>query len=199
MKRFIPILSLTLAMLVGFQVAAQENYKVSGKVTDLSGEPLPGASVVVKGSNIGTTADIDGAYALSINGSDVTLICSFVGMKSIEAKVNGRTEINFSLEDDAIALDEVVAIGYGSVRKEDITSSITSVKSDNFLQGSVNSPLQLLQGKVAGLGISKTSGDPSGDVSVMLRGISTLAASASPLIVIDGVAGASLNAISRID
>ncbi len=199
MKRILIILTMALCMLTALQAVAQASYSISGKVTDLAGEPLPGASVVVKGTNTGATTDVDGVYSLSLTNRDVTLTCSFVGMKSVEVKVNGRTEINFLLEDDAIALDEVVAIGYGSVRKEDITSSITSVKSDNFLQGSVNSPLQLLQGKVAGLGISKTSGDPSGDVSVMLRGISTLAASASPLIVIDGVAGASLNAISPED
>lgn len=199
MKQLYFMLCTALLLLGGLSVSAQKSYTVSGKVTDPSGNGIVGASVVVKGTTTGTSTGSEGVYSLTVGSPDATLVCSFIGMKTAEAKLNGATELNFMLEADAIGLEEVIAIGYGTIRKEEITSSITRVSSDDFLQGSVNNPLQLLQGKVAGLGISKTSGDPSGGLSIMLRGISTLAASSSPLIVIDGVAGGALNAISPED
>ena len=190
---------MALMLLSGMPASAQKSYGISGKVTDQTGNGIAGASVIVKGTTTGTSTGSDGSYSLNVKDGNATLVCSFIGMKSAEAAVNGRTEVNFTLEADAIGLEEVIAIGYGSIRKEEITSSITRVSSDEFLQGSVSNPLQLLQGKVAGLGISKTSGNPSGELSIMLRGISTLAASSAPLIVIDGVAGGALNAISPED
>lgn len=199
MKQLYFMLCTALLLLDGLSVSAQKSYAVSGKVTDSSGNGIVGASVIVKGTTTGTSTGSEGVYSLAVGSPDATLVCSFVGMKTAEAKINGRTELDFTLEADAIGLEEVIAIGYGTIRKEEITSSITRVSADDFLQGSVNNPLQLLQGKVAGLGISKTSGDPSGGLSIMLRGISTLAASSSPLIVIDGVAGGALNAISPED
>ena len=193
------MLCMALMLLSGMPASAQKSYGISGKVTDQTGNGIAGASVIVKGTTTGTSTGSDGSYSLNVKDGNATLVCSFIGMKSAEASVNGRTEVNFTLEADAIGLEEVIAIGYGTIRKEEITSSITRVSSDEFLQGSVSNPLQLLQGKVAGLGISKTSGNPSGELSIMLRGISTLAASSAPLIVIDGVAGGSLNAISPED
>lgn len=190
---------MALMLLYGMPASAQTSHGISGKVTDQTGNGIAGASVIVKETTTGTSTGSDGSYSLNVKDGNATLVCSFIGMKSAEAAVNGRTEVNFALEADAIGLEEVIAIGYGTIRKEEITSSITRVSSDEFLQGSVSNPLQLLQGKVAGLGISKTSGNPSGELSIMLRGISTLAASSAPLIVIDGVAGGSLNAISPED
>ena len=190
---------MALMLLYGMPASAQTSHGISGKVTDQTGNGIAGASVIVKDTTTGTSTGSDGSYSLNVKDGNATLVCSFIGMKSAEAAVNGRTEVNFALEADAIGLEEVIAIGYGTIRKEEITSSITRVSSDEFLQGSVSNPLQLLQGKVAGLGISKTSGNPSGELSIMLRGISTLAASSAPLIVIDGVAGGSLNAISPED
>ena len=199
MKQLYFMLCMALMLLSGMPASAQKSYGISGKVTDQTGNGIAGASVIVKGTTTGTSTGSDGSYSLNVKDGNATLVCSFIGMKSAEAAVNGRTEVNFTLEADAIGLEEVIAIGYGTIRKEEITSSITRVSSDEFLQGSVSNPLQLLQGKVAGLGISKTSGNPSGELSIMLRGISTLAASSAPLIVIDGVAGGSLNAISPED
>lgn len=199
MKQLYFMLCAVLMLLAGMPASAQKSYGISGKVTDQAGNGIVGASVVVKGTTTGTSTGSDGSYSLNIKDRNATLVCSFIGMKSAETGINGRTEVNFTLEVDAIGLEEVVAIGYGTIRKEEITSSITRVSSDEFLQGSVSNPLQLLQGKVAGLGISKTSGNPSGELSIMLRGISTLAASSAPLIVIDGVAGGALNAISPED
>lgn len=199
MKQLYFMLCMALMLQYGMPASAQTSHGISGKVTDQTGNGIAGASVVVKGTMTGTSTGSDGSYSLNVKDGNATLVCSFIGMKSAEAAVNGRTEVNFALEADAIGLEEVIAIGYGTIRKEEITSSITRVSSDEFLQGNVSNPLQLLQGKVAGLGISKTSGNPSGELSIMLRGISTLAASSAPLIVIDGVAGGSLNAISPED
>lgn len=169
MKQLYFMLCAVLMLLAGMPVSAQKSYGISGKVTDQAGNGIVGASVVVKGTTTGTSTGSDGSYSLNIKDRNATLVCSFIGMKSAETGINGRTEVNFTLEADAIGLEEVVAIGYGTIRKEEITSSITRVSSDEFLQGSVSNPLQLLQGKVAGLGISKTSGNPSGELSIAAR------------------------------
>lgn len=169
-----------------------------GRVIDTDGLPLPGVSVVEEGTFNGTTTSTDGAWSLAVKDGAI-LEFSCVGMKTVRQKADPSSPMNVTMQYDIIGLDEVIAIGYGSVKKEELTTAITRVKSDDFIKGGVNSPVQLLQGKVAGLGLSTTSGDPSGDVSISLRGISTLAASTSPLIVIDGIAGGSLNSISAED
>jgi len=178
----------------------RQNSSVSGKVTDTGGNELTGVSVSVKGTSIGTLTDINGNYVLKPDRNDAVLQFSYLGMKTQEIPLQGKTVMNVIMEEDNVLLGEVVAIGYGSIRKEEITSSVARIKSEDFISGIVTSPLQLLQGKVAGLGISHTSGNPvTGDVDIMLRGVSTLAASAAPLIVIDGIPGGSLNAISAED
>lgn len=101
-------------------------------MTDQTGNGIAGASVIVKETTTGTSTGSDGSYSLNVKDGNATLVCSFIGMKSAEAAVNGRTEVNFALEADAIGLEEVIAIGYGTIRKEEITSSITRVSSDEF-------------------------------------------------------------------
>jgi TonB-linked SusC/RagA family outer membrane protein len=177
---------------------AQVTITVKGKVTDDSNQPVPGATIMEKGTQNGVSTSLDGTFSITVN-KGATLECSCIGMKTQEKPSGDGGSINFHLSNDSIFLNEVVAIGYGTVRKEEITSSISRVGEKDFLQGNVSNALQLLQGKVAGLGISHTSGSPTGDISIMLRGISTLAASSSPLIVVDGIAGGSLNAIAPED
>ena len=196
--RIFRIMAALLPLLLSFSVYAQEKVRIYGTVTDEDGLPLPGAAVYVEGTASGITADLQGNYEISVPENS-TVVCSLIGMKTVERKCSGAGRLDFVMETESLSLDEVVAIGYGSVKKEEITSSIARVDSDNFLQGNVSNPIQLLQGKVAGLGISRTSGDPKGDVSISLRGISTLAASSDPLVVIDGVAGGSLNSVSPED
>ncbi|WP_149274633.1 SusC/RagA family TonB-linked outer membrane protein [Pareuzebyella sediminis] len=176
-------------------IQAQE---VSGTVSDVNG-PLPGASVVVKGTTNGTQTDFDGNYTISDVGEDAVLLFSYIGYKGQEIPVAGQTTIDITLAEDAQALEEVVVVGYGSQQKKEITTAVTSVSSEDFNQGTVNDPTQLLQGKVAGLTIVNKGGDPNTNGTVRLRGISTIGGNQEPLVVIDGVLGGSLNNVDPND
>ena len=168
----------------------QSQTKVSGKVTDSTGGPLPGVSVVVKGTTNGTITDSEGHYSLSNIPAKATLQFSFVGMKMQEIAVGNSSTINVKLEDETIGIEEVVAIGYGTQKKADVTSSVSTVKSTEFLKGNVKDAGQLIQGKVAGLTIVSPSGDPSGSSQIVLRGNTTLlGTSINPLILVDGIPG----------
>jgi len=179
-------------------VSSQQQKPVSGKVTDSSGVGLPGVSVVVKGTTTGTITDNDGRFNLANAPSGATLVFSFVGMKSQEIVYKGQANLHVSLEEETIGLDEVVAIGYGSVKKGDVTSSIASVKSENFVKGAVKDAAQLIQGKVAGLSISVPSGNPTEGAVIMLRGNSSLLGTSDPLVLVDGVPG-SLESVAPED
>ena len=170
--------------------SSQQQSKVSGKVTDSTGGSLPGVSVVIKGTANGTITDSNGNYSLSNIPAKATLQFSFVGMKSQDVIVGNNPTINVTLAEETIGIEEVVAIGYGTQRKADVTSSVATVKSTEFLKGNVKDAGQLIQGKVAGLTIVSPSGDPSGSSQIVLRGNTTLVgASISPLILIDGIPG----------
>lgn len=184
-------------------VFAQES-TVSGRVTDSeSGEPLPGVNVMIQGTTMGSVTDLDGMYETEIPAGAV-LMFSYVGYKTQLIEVGSQTQISVSLEPDVTALSEVVVVGYGTQEKKEITSSVASVKAEDFNQGNVNDPAQLIQGKVAGLSISKPGGDPNGTYEIRLRGLSTVGANTQPLVVIDGIIGGSLanvdpNDIESID
>lgn len=171
--------------------------EVTGTVSDANG-PLPGASVVVKGTTTGTQTDFDGNYTINAE-SDATLVFSYVGFKSQEMAVDGQSTVNLTLEEDAQALDEVVVVGYGSTTRKEITTAITSVNSEDFNQGVISEASQLLQGKVAGLSVYNRGGDPNTNATVRLRGISTVGGNAEPLVVIDGVLGQSLDNVDPSD
>ncbi len=179
---------------------AEQGKKVSGKVTDNSGSPLPGVSVVIKGSSIGVTTDMDGNFNLTSTPENATLIFSFVGMKSKEIAVGGRNEFNVVLEDETIGLQEVVAVGYGSVQKKELTSAISSIASKDLLQGAFNSPLQMLDGKVAGVTVSNpAAADPNRGTDIQVRGASSIDAGNGPLIIIDGMPGGDLRNVAQQD
>jgi len=163
--------------------------KVAGKVVNSSNEPLPGVTVQIKGTTTGTITDFDGKFSISNVQSGSTLVFSFVGMKPMEVVFKGQSNLNVVLEEETIGLDEVVAIGYGSVKKGSVTSSIASVKSESFVKGAVKDAAQLIQGKVAGLTISTSSGNPTEGAAIMLRGNSSLLGTSDPLVLIDGVPG----------
>lgn len=185
-------------VLSGYLVSAQER-TITGTVTAADGsEPLPGVSILVKGTQNGTQTDFDGNYSISVNDSDI-LLFSYIGFKTIEMSVGGQTTINISMEEDLARLDEVVLVGYGSLAKKAVTSSVASVAVEDFNKGNINSPQQLLQGKVSGLNIARPGGDPNGEFSIRLRGISTLGANTSPLVVIDGLVGGSLQSVDPND
>jgi TonB-dependent SusC/RagA subfamily outer membrane receptor len=164
-------------------IQAQE---VSGTVSDSSG-PLPGASVLVKGTTNGTQTDFDGNFSLSNVESNAILVISYIGYKTSEIGVNGKTTINITLTEDAEALDEVVIVGYGSTTVKDATGSVTAVKSEDFNGGVISSPEQLIQGKTAGVQISQGSGEPGAGVAIRIRGTSSVRSNNNPLFVVDGV------------
>lgn len=165
---------------------ATQAQTVSGTVSDPSG-PLPGASVLVKGTTNGTQTDFDGNYTLNNVPNDATLVFSYIGFKTFEAAVNGRSTINVTLEEDAQALDEVVIIGYGTTTVKDATGSVAAVTSEDFNGGVIASPEQLIQGKTAGVQITQTSGEPGAGIELRIRGTNSVRSNNNPLFVVDGV------------
>lgn len=159
---------------------------VTGKVTDSSGQPLPSVSVVVKGTTTGTITDFDGKYTLSNVSGDVTLVFSFVGMKSQEITVAGKSVINVMMEEETVGIEEVVAVGYGTMKKSDLTGSLSSVKAKDLTAFSTISPQQALQGRAAGVYVLPKSGAPGGEINIRIRGTNSIQGSNEPLYVIDG-------------
>lgn len=164
-----------------------QNKTVTGTVTDQDGTAVSGASVVVKGSNLGTNTDATGAFSLSVPASARTLVISFVGLGSQEVAI-GSGAINIALKPaTSNDLNEVVVVGYGSARKRDLTGSVGSVTAKEFNTGQINSPEQLLQGKVAGVQITNSSGQPGGLTIVRIRGNNSIRSGNNPLYVVDGL------------
>lgn len=173
-----------MALCAAFPAFAQ-TITVKGTVIDKEGEPLIGASVVVQGETLGTATDIDGQYTISAP-SNGTLIFSYVGYETQEIAVDGRTEINVTMAENSVLLGEVVAIGYGTVKKSDATGSVATIKPSEIEAGLATSAQDLLVGASPGVVVT-TSGNPSGGADIQIRGGASLAASNAPLIVIDGV------------
>lgn len=180
----------TVLILLGIVSASYAQQTVKGTVNDEKGESVIGASVIVKGKTMtGTVTDFDGNFTLQVEANDV-LIVSYVGYVSQEVPVAGKNNLIITLLEDTQALDEVVVIGYGTQRKGDVTSSVSSVRAEDFNKGMAQDVGQLIQGKVAGLTISLTSGDPTAGTQMLLRGRSTInGTSTNPLVIIDGVPG----------
>ncbi len=165
----------------------QQSRTVSGRVTDTSGEPLPGVTVVIKGTTSGTITDMDGTYSFKVP-ENATMVFSFVGMKTQEVEVGNQTEINVSLEFDAIGLEEVIAVGYGTQKKRDVIGSIASIKTDVLETSSgVSNFTSLIQGQAAGASVQTSTGRLGASVDVKIRGLSSISASTSPLWIVDGV------------
>lgn len=179
-----------LLTLLSFSLIALAQQKVTGKVKDSSGEPVIGASVVVKGNNtMGTITDFDGNFMLDVPTKSV-LVISYIGYVTQEVPTVEKKSLEIILKEDTKTLDEVVVIGYGTQRKGDVTSSVASVKADNFVKGAVKDVGQLIQGKVAGLAITNPNGDPTGSTQIRLRGTNTIGgANTAPLVLIDGIPG----------
>ena len=177
----------------------QKQKPATGKVTDASGSPVPGVSVVVKGTTTGTITDFDGKFSIDVQGDARVLIFSFVGMKTQEIPVDGKTSFSVIMEEETIGLEEVVAVGYGTQTKREISGSVTNVSEKSFNKGVTRTGVDLLKGKVAGLTITNGSGDITKDQTIRLRGTSSLNASSQPFIVVDGVPGMSLNSVAPQD
>lgn len=174
---------------------------VKGVVEDNQGEPIIGAYVTVKGAaGVGTITDFDGNFELNVSSS-ATLIVSYTGYQRKEIPVAGKTSLKVTLAEEAIGLNEVVFTGYGSQTKREVTGSVSSVKAESFNKGIVANPVGLLQGKVAGLNITKLGGgDPTNkEFNIQLRGVGSLKGNAQPLFIIDGVPGGDINSVNPND
>ncbi|MCF6333603.1 MAG: TonB-dependent receptor [Draconibacterium sp.] len=160
---------------------------ITGTVTDEAGQPLPGVTVVVKGSTQGTVTNADGNYSIGNLPSDAMLVFSFVGMRTQEIKVGDQTSINIALQIDAFGIEEVVAIGYGSIRKSDLTGSVASVDVEQMATKNITNLNEGLQGLAAGVQVLRTSGRPGASANVIIRGVATINNSTAPLYVVDGI------------
>ena len=159
---------------------------VTGTVKDASGMPLPGVNIVVKGSKQGTQTDFDGNYSLEIPQANAVLVFSYLGQKTQEIVVNGQKVINVIMEEDASQLDEVVVIGYGTVKRSDLTGSVASIKSSEITEIPNNDIVSSMQGRAAGVQITSGDGAPGGGINIRIRGTSTITGSTEPLYIIDG-------------
>ncbi len=169
--------------------AFQKQKAVSGKVTDPNGQPLPGVTVLIKGTANGTVTNVNGEYSLSGIPESATLQFSFVGMRAQEIMVAGQTTINVTMDEDAIGIEEVVAVGYGTMKKSDLTGSVSSVTSGKFKTTPLRDVTSMLQGSVSGIEIVKTSGAPGSGSIVRIRGGNSMQGSNDPLYVVDGLPG----------
>jgi TonB-linked outer membrane protein, SusC/RagA family len=160
-------------------------FTVNGKITDETGEPLIGVSILVKGTSQGTITDIDGKYSLSVPGQNTRLVFSYIGFTKME--LQAQKMLNVKMISEAENLNEVVVVGYGTVKKNDLTGSVSTLKSKDFNVGLVTAPSQLIQGRVAGVNITNNGGEPGGGATVRVRGSNSIRSGQDPLYVVDGV------------
>ena len=186
--------------LISISINSFAQRTVKGRVTDDTSNPLPGVIVRVKGTAIATSTNESGSYSININSPEDIITFNMLGMQSKDVQAGSETELNVRLLTDSKVLETVVVIGYGTSNKKDLTGAVTSIRAEELNQGVLVSPAQLLQGKVAGLNVTK-SGDPNGRASTILRGPSTLreGAAQEPFYVIDGVPGASIDLLAPAD
>lgn len=171
------------------EVLEQLKKELHGKVTDSSGQPLPGVTVVIKGTTQGTITDADGNYSLTNISDDVTLVFSFVGMKTQEISVDGKTSLNVTLDAETIGIEEVVTVAYGTQKKITITGAVAAIKGDELVKSPVPNLTNALTGRVTGITTIQSSGQPGDDdATLRIRGIGTLSKdAAAPLILVDGI------------
>ncbi|MEO9484291.1 MAG: TonB-dependent receptor [Ekhidna sp.] len=180
------VMSYVLIMALAIASASAQNLTVSGKVTDGSGEGLPGVNVLIKGTLNGAVTDIEGNYQLSVP-SGATLVFTYVGFATQEIDVNAQNTISIIMSEDYGQLDEVVVVGYGTTKKSDLTGAVTAIDSKQFNKGQINTPQGLLTGRIAGVNVTSSDGQPGSGAQIRIRGGSSLSASNDPLIVVDGV------------
>ena len=172
--------------------ATLQSKEIKGTVTTKDGETLVGATVMIKGSTDGTITDVNGNFKLLVPSEKSVLVVSFIGFTSKEVVLNGQSDLSIMLMAEDVGLDEVVVVGYGTVKKSDITGSVSSVSSDDLTIYPTGDAIQALQGLAAGVQVQSTNGEPGSDYSISIRGNTSVNASSDPLIVVDGFAGATM-------
>ncbi len=165
----------------------QQPQKINGVVLDVSGQPVIGASVLVKGTTLGTVTDFNGEFSFTVPDGTQTLVVSFVGMESQEIMLNGQTTLNVVLTESMIGMDEVLIVAYGTAKKESLTGAISTISEKKIERRPVSSVASVLEGNVSGVQINNTYGEPGSDPTIRIRGFSSVNGSNSPLYVIDGV------------
>ena len=196
MKSLTKKLLLSLALCLGTALSGWAQITVKGIVTDETGEPLIGAGVMVEGTTIGTVTGIDGDYVLSVPEGAVNLVFSFIGLAEQTVAIAGQTEINVVMQADQTFLDEVVVVGYATVKRRDLLGSVASVGADKLTEQPVTSVSQALSGKMAGVSVVTTEGDPDADIKIRVRGGASITQDSSPLYIVDGFPVESINDIS---
>lgn len=193
LNSFGKISTMLVLCLLGFASEALAQQRVSGTVTDkATGEPLVGVSVAVKGTTKGVISDVDGKYSADV-ASDATLVFGYLGYKDVTVGVEGRAVINVTMESDINKLDEVVMVGYSSVKKTELSSAVTTVQGDKLRDVTTPDLGSMLQGKVAGVQVTNSSGAPGSTATIRIRGTGSIAAGSDPLYVVDGVVGGTFN------
>ncbi len=195
MKSLTKKLLLSLALCLGTVPFAWAQHTVKGIVTDETGEPLIGAGVLVEGTTIGTITGIDGDYELTVPADAVNLVFSFIGLADQIVAIAGQTEINVVLKADQTFLDEVVVVGYAVVKRRDLLGSVSSVGSDKLTEQPVTTVSQALSGKMAGVSVVTTEGDPDADIKIRVRGGGSITQDSAPLYIVDGFPVESINDI----
>lgn len=175
-----------IAVIITATVWAQQT--ITGTVVDQQGEPLPGVTVVVKGTTQGTVTNVNGTYSIGVPSGEATLVFSFVGMRTAEEPVNGRTTINVTLQEQAIGVDEVVVVGYGTQKKANLTGAVSSVNFTELESRPASNTSTLLQGQMAGVQVSTFRNQPGeDDPEIRVRGVGTLNSGSNPLVIVDGI------------
>lgn len=193
LNSFRKISTMLVLCLLGFASEALAQQRVSGTVTDkATGEPLVGVSVAVKGTTKGVISDVDGKYSADV-APDATLVFGYLGYKDVTVGVEGRAVINVTMESDINKLDEVVMVGYSSVKKTELSSAVTTVQGDKLRDVTTPDLGSMLQGKVAGVQVTNSSGAPGSTATIRIRGTGSIAAGSDPLYVVDGVVGGTFN------
>ena len=180
-------LLLVFALFLGFQVSQAQQSKVQGTVSDAQGKPIAGVSITLKGQKAGVVSENNGTYSISLSNSNGTLVFSSIGYSDKEVSINGKTTIDVVLSAKDDNLNEVVVVGYGTQKKKDITGSVGTVNASQIKNLSLTSPEQALQGRVAGVNVTSSSGTPGGAININVRGVGTINGSAQPLYVVDGI------------
>ena len=169
---------------------------IKGVVTDESGEPLMGAGVFVEGTTIGVVTGLDGDYSITVPADAKNLVFSFIGLADLTVAIDGRTQIDVVLKEDSTFLDEVVVVGYQTVKRRDLMGSVSSVSSDKIAEQPVTTVSQALSGKMAGVSVTTTEGDPDADIKIRVRGGGSITQDNSPLYIVDGFPVESIKDIS---
>ncbi len=191
------ITTLFLGLLMFTAVIGQEK-TVTGVISDKNGEPLPGVNVIIKGTTLGVVSDLNGKFSIKVTDPEAVLVFRYVGYETQEVKVGDLTSINVTMNEEVKELDQVVVIGYGKVKKSDLTGAVASVSASSF-QGVVTTNLnQALQGRAAGVNVISNTGMPGGSVTIQVRGMSSVNGG-SPLVVIDGIPGGDINSLNPAD